>query len=215
MVSGSDRLTSALPTPVAPDTRVLRLIAMRGLKAFAAATAVVVALAGGWAGYLRFSGNFHAVEEGILYRSAQLSEAQFVSHIREKGIRSILNLRGNNAGSAWYDEEMGASTAAGIRHVDYPISARRDLTDRQVSEIVSLLRDLPRPILVHCEAGADRSGLVSAIYEFEFRNKPPDEAAEQLSFRFGHFPWLGSQTVAMDRTLERIVSGRGDDKPTD
>lgn len=198
-----------------PKTRALRLTTARGLKALGAAIAVVIALAGGWAGYLRLTGNFHAVDEGILYRSGQLSEAQFVSHIREKGIRSVLNLRGNNAGSAWYDEEMEASTAAGIRHVDYPISARRDLTDRQVSEIVSLLRDLPRPILVHCEGGADRSGLVSAIYEFLFQRQPPEEAAEQLSFRFGHFPWLGNQTVAMDRTFERIVSGRGDDKPTD
>lgn len=214
-MSGSDRLASALPSPVAPETRASRSWAMRGLKAFGATLAVVAAIAGGWACYLRLTGNFHAVEEGILYRSAQLSEAQFASHIREKGIRSILNLRGNNAGSAWYDEEMEASTAAGIRHVDYPISARRDLTDGEVSEIVSLLRDLPRPVLVHCEAGADRSGLVAAIYEFVFRKQPADEAAEQLSFRFGHFPWLGNRTVAMDRTFERITSGRFDDKLTD
>ncbi len=176
---------------------------------------VAAALVGAWAGYLRLSGNFHVVQQGVMYRSAQLSGDQFASRIRDNGIRSILNLRGNNAGTPWYDDETAASAAAGVMHVDYAISARRDLSDRQVRDIVALLRELPRPILIHCEAGADRSGLVSAIYELAFGKQPADEAARQLSFRFGHFPWLGSQTVAMDRTFERIVSEGLADKTTD
>ena len=214
-MSVSNPLASPRSALGAPDRRDFRTRTVRGLGRLGAVVGVVAALAGGWAGYLRLSGNFHTVEEGVLYRSAQLSEAQFSDHIREKEIRSILNLRGNNAGSPWYDDEMAASAAAGVQHVDYAISARRDLTDREVSEIISLLRDLPRPILVHCEAGADRSGLVSAIYELVFRKQKPDEAAQQLSFRFGHFPWLGSRTVAMDRTFERIISGGGNVKSTD
>lgn len=180
--------------------------AVRGLKGLGAIVGIVAALAGTWAGYLRLSGNFHAVEKGVLYRSAQLSRRQFAEHIRESGIRSILNLRGKNKGSAWYDDEIEVSSVSGVRHVDYPISARRDLTDREIDEIVAMLRDLPRPILVHCEGGADRSALVSAIFEFIVDGRPADKAARQLSFRFGHFPWLGSETAAMDRTFVRIAS---------
>jgi hypothetical protein len=28
----------------------------------------------------------------------------------------------------------------------------------------------------------------------------------QLSFRYGHFSWLGNRTIAMDRTVARVVS---------
>lgn len=198
------------PEAARPAWRRLGTRAVRWTKALASTAAVVAVLAGAWAGYLRLSGNFHAVESGAIYRSAQLSGSQFADRIRENGIRSILNLRGNNAGSAWYDDEVRVSATAGVRHVDFPISARRDLTDREVRDIVGLLRDLPRPILVHCEGGADRSGLVSAIYELVLEKRTVAEAAGQLSFRFGHFPWLGSATVAMDRTFERVASGRPD-----
>jgi hypothetical protein len=62
-----------------------------------------VVLTAGWAGYLHLSGNFHAVEDGAVYRSGQLSGAELSSRIREKGILTIINLHGNNAGSPWYD----------------------------------------------------------------------------------------------------------------
>lgn len=177
------------------------------LKRLGIALAVVAVVAGGWAGYLRLSGNFHPVVEGQVYRSAQLTGPELASRIQENGIRAILNLRGNNAGSGWYDDEMKASAAAGVQHVDYPISAGHDLTDEQIAKIVEMLRDLPRPLLIHCEAGADRSGLVSAIYELLIEKQSARQASEQLSFRYGHFPWLGSSTVAMDRTFDRIVAG--------
>ena len=89
--------------------------AIRPLKLLATAIAVVIAAAGGWAGYLRLSGNFHAVDEGTIYRSGQLSGTQFSARIRENGIRTIINLRGNNAGRSWYDDELKTSEAARCR----------------------------------------------------------------------------------------------------
>ncbi len=176
------------------------------LKRIGATIGIVAALAGGWAGYLRLSGNFHPVEEGVIYRSGQLSGAQFASRIQEKHIRTIINLRGNNSGRPWYNDEMKASAAAGVQHIDFPISAGRELTDDQVSKLAVFLKESPRPILIHCEAGADRSGLASALYKLLVEKRSPGEASAQLSFRYGHFPWLGSRTVAMNRTFERIVS---------
>jgi protein tyrosine/serine phosphatase len=184
----------------------VKSLAMQWLKRVGATIGIVAALAGGWAGYLRLSGNFHSVEGGVLYRSAQLSGAAFADHIKDSGIRSILNLRGDNKGQRWYDDEMQASAAAGIQHVDLALSAGRELTDAQLRQVSDLLRDLPRPILIHCEGGADRSGLVAAMYQLLIANKSPEEAAGQLSFRYGHFPWLGSRTMAMDRTFERLVA---------
>lgn len=175
------------------------------LKRGGATVGIIAALAGSWAGYLRLSGNFHTVEKGALYRSAQLSGPQLEERIKANGIRTVINLRGNNVGQSWYDAEMQVSQAAGVQHVDLALSAIRELNDDQLTRLTALLRDAPRPILVHCEGGADRSGIASALYKLKIANRPVDEAAAQLSFRYGHFPWL-SKTVAMDRTFARLVA---------
>jgi protein tyrosine/serine phosphatase len=177
----------------------------RLLKRALFALAVAAGLAGGWSGYLRLTGNFHAVEEGVIYRSAQLSGNALSSRIREHGLRSVINLRGTNPGKAWYDEEIKASSTAGVQHVDFGLSSARELTDEQIEKLTALLRDAPRPLLIHCEAGADRSGLASALYKLLVAKRPAEEATGQLSFRYGHFPWLGNSTAAMDRTLDRVL----------
>jgi hypothetical protein len=56
-------------------------------------------------------------------------------------------------------------------------------------------------LLVHCRNGADRSGLVSAIYLAEIQGVAVDEAIGQLSLYYGHFPWLISETGAMDESF--------------
>ena len=70
-----------------------------GLKCAVLTVGLFAASAGSWAGYLRLSGNFHAVEEGVIYRSAQLSGDDFQNRIRTYGIRTIINLRGENSGT--------------------------------------------------------------------------------------------------------------------
>lgn len=184
----------------------MNLSAKRWLRHIGAVVAFVLVLGGGWAGYLRMSGNFHPIEDGVIYRSGQLSGAQFTRHIQEDGIRTIINFRGANVGRSWYEEEIKASNAAGVLHIDFPLSSGRELTDDEVVKLTALLRESPRPFLIHCEAGADRSGLASALYKLLVANRPLEEASAQLSFRYGHFPWLRSSTAAMDRTFDRVVS---------
>lgn len=84
----------------------MKSLAILWLKRFGATVGIVAALAGAWAGYLRFSGNFHPIEDGVIYRSGQLSGPEFTDRIEENGIRTIINLRGDNTGQPWYDAEM-------------------------------------------------------------------------------------------------------------
>lgn len=183
----------------------MKRVTLLWCKRVGGALGIVVLLTLGWAGYLRLSGNFHPIEEGVIYRSGQLSGAQFADRIEENGIRTIINLRGKNNGLAWYDAEIKASDAAGVQHVDFSLSAGRELTDDDINRITKVLREAPRPILIHCEAGADRSGVVSALYQLLVAKRTPQEASAQLSFRYGHFPWLSSRTAAMDRTYARVL----------
>jgi hypothetical protein len=65
---------------------------------------------------------------------------------------------------------------------------------------------LPKPMLIHCWGGADRTGLASALYLYGVKHQGSDQAAEQLSWRYGHLPYLWwSKTRAMDNTFNRYV----------
>jgi protein tyrosine/serine phosphatase len=166
---------------------------------------IVVALGGSWAGYLRLTGNIHEVEVGKVYRSGQLWPSQLSSLLRVKGIRTVINLRGENPDRAWYVDELQVAKAAGVRHISLPMSANREPNDALLATLIDTLSTAELPVLIHCEAGADRSGLASALYKFTVQHKTPQEADGQLSFWYGHFPWLTSRTGAMDRTFWRVV----------
>lgn len=161
---------------------------------------------GGWALGLQAEGNIHVVEPGALYRSAQPNGSELENLLQDYGIRTVINLRGANTGEGWYDDEIAASNKPGVTHVDIAMSARSKPSTETINQLVQTLRDAPRPILVHCKDGADRTGLAAALYELLVEEKPADDAARQLSFWYGHFPWLGSRTVAMDNTFEQIVA---------
>lgn len=151
---------------------------------------------------LRYAvGNVHEVETGFLYRSGQLDGGALRKVVVSAGIRTILNLRGAHPGERWYDEEEAAAQENGIRYVSIGISARSIPDMATMIEIADILREAPRPILVHCIGGSDRSGLASAIFELAVEGSSEADAAGQLSIAYGHFPWLGSKTAAMDRAF--------------
>lgn len=174
-------------------------------KAGVFAAALLLAPVGGYSGMLAYTGNLHTVSEGVLYRSAQLSKQQFADAIQEYQLKSILNLRGAHPGEGWYDDEVAASREAGITHYDYPMSAKRRLASDQIEPILEIVRRAPKPLLIHCRSGADRSGLVAALFRLAIEHATPEEADRQLSLRYGHFPYLTSKTGAMDESFWAFV----------
>lgn len=158
---------------------------------------LAVILSGAVLLYYHASSNFHAVTEGEAYRSAQMDGAELEERIREYGIKSILNLRGEHPDEEWYAEEREVSEKLRIEHYDVGLSAMREPAEEEVRRLLAIFRDAPRPILIHCMSGADRTGLVSAMWKAVVDGEPKTEAEKQLSIRFGHVP-VG-RTSAMDR----------------
>jgi len=180
----------------------------RALQSAAVAVLAVGVIAGSYAAYcgvMIYEGNFHAVEPGVLYRSAQLDQAGFEAFSRQYGIKSVLNLRGAHAGEGWYDGEMTAVRDLGIAHFDYGLSAKRAVTGAQIADLLDLMRRAPKPLLIHCQSGADRSGLVAALYEYAITGAKVENADRQLSLAYGHFPYLTSRTGAMDDSFWAFV----------
>ena len=184
-----------------PFSTLRRALLLAGL-----ALVLTILSLGGWALGLRLSGNVHAVEQGKLLRSAQLSPDHLKVLIRDEGIKTIINLRGENPQERWYRAELEAATNLGVRYVSLPLSANEEPDDAALKTLIDTMRKATYPALIHCEGGADRSGLASALYRLVILGDAPDQAARQLSFRYGHFPWLTSRTGAMDRAFWRVVN---------
>lgn len=161
---------------------------------------------GSYFGYIHEQGNFHVVALDVMYRSRQLDRAELIHYITTYQIKSIVNLRGMNAGSDWYQDERRVAQELGVTHHDYGISANRDVSDEDLNAIMSILRDAPKPVLIHCKSGADRTGLIAALYQYAQGGRSAEEAAGELSMWYGHLPFFWNSTAAMDRTFWGYVS---------
>lgn len=155
-------------------------------------------------GGLQLSGNFHEVKAGELYRSAQPDAAELSDYVQRYGIKTIINLRGARPGKGWYDAEVATSRKLGVEHIDFGMSDRKMLPVDRSMELIALMRDAPKPILIHCKAGADRTGLASVIYLQQLGGVGEEQAEWQLSPIYGHIgiPVIGP--YAMDETWEGL-----------
>lgn len=170
-------------------------------KFIIAVVSLVCILAGSLFLYVEEQGNFHAITSGEAYRSAQMDRDELEYYIDNYHLKSILNLRGKNPDSDWYIEEVKVSSEHGIVHYDMALSASRELTAKEVRVLIEIFSSAPRPILIHCKSGADRAGLVSAMWKVIVDNISKVEAKKQLSILYGHIP-IGP-TSAMDQFFEK------------
>lgn len=154
-----------------------------------------------WTSYFFLYGNFHKVDKDV-YRSAQLFSFNMPYYMKKYEIKSILNLRKvrKAKNKSWYKNEVAIAEKMGIVRYDYPIGDREEVSIDEMNEIVQIIRDSPKPLLIHCKAGADRTSLGVALYLYAIKND--QNAAREISIIYGHFPWLGSKTGAMDRSFE-------------
>ncbi|MBN8954393.1 MULTISPECIES: dual specificity protein phosphatase family protein [unclassified Rhizobium] len=174
-----------------------------GRGALVAAGAFLV-VAGGFYAHMLWTTNFHPVIAGELYRSSQPSATTIAEFQKQYGIKTILNLRGGNSGHHWYDNEVAEAKALNINHIDFHMSSSRELTQQQAAQLVEIMRDAPKPLLIHCQAGADRTGLASALYLAAIAKANEQTAASQMSIIYGHLPFSFMSAYAMDRTFQKL-----------
>lgn len=166
---------------------------------------VVPASAAAYLGSLQLTGNFNAVVPGEIYRSAQLTADQMSGYIGAYKIKTIFNLRGENIGEPWYDAEVNESDRLNVRHVDFRMSARQELSRAQATALLQLMEEAEKPLLIHCKDGADRTGLAAALYLVAVKKEDPKVAEAQLSLRYGHISLPFIPEYAMERTFEHLT----------
>jgi len=173
----------------------------RRLKFSIVAVALVIILGGSYFLYMDEQGNFHPITRGEAYRCAILDRDELEHYVRKYNIKSIVNLLGEKLQETWYREEMEVSADYHVKHYDLSLPAIREPTEEDARELVEIFKTAPRPVLIHCKAGADRSGLAAAMWKVIVDKDPKSEAAKELSVLYGHIP-IG-KTVAMDQFFER------------
>lgn len=127
--------------------------------------------------------NFHQVAP-LFYRSNHPNDERFAAYAA-LGIKTILNLRGATPHSP-YHFEVESCEKHGLKLIDLPMSARQAPSQELLINIMQILEDLDDSTLVHCKSGADRTGIVSAIYLLHVLGRPTAEAQTMLSFKFVH-----------------------------
>jgi hypothetical protein len=131
-------------------------------------------------------GNLHAVLPGRVYRSSQLSPAALERTIRALGIRTLVNLRGCCDNQEWYLDECRVTHRLDVAQEDVCLSAGRLPAVPEIHRLVEVLDRAERPLLMHCQRGADRTGLASAVVKLLYTDSSLGWARRQLGLRYGH-----------------------------
>jgi len=128
----------------------------------------------GWAKKVELSGvpNFHKVSD-VLYRSAQPS-SRGMKELERMGIKTIVNLRSFHS-----DRDEMKGTKMGYEHITM------EAWHAEEKEIVRFLKIVSdpkrRPVLVHCQHGADRTGTMCAVYRIAIQGWSKEEAIKEMT----------------------------------
>lgn len=185
-------------------SRLIRLLLFTVLAGSVAAFACEVA-------YVLLGSNFHVVVDGKCYRSAQPSLSDLQHFVERYGIRTVVNLRGENEDEEWYHAEKRRTHELGAVHLDVGLFGRHPPYEDDLQNLVKALDNAAQPMLLHCQSGGDRAGMAATAFLLLRSDTSLEEAREQLSLRFGHNPfgnaacqgrlfdcyarWLGEQNL--------------------
>jgi protein tyrosine phosphatase (PTP) superfamily phosphohydrolase (DUF442 family) len=159
-----------------------------------------------WATKIEKSGcpNLHLVTTN-LFRGAQPTAAG-MAELQSMGVKMIVNLRHFHSDR---DELKGTELKQGRLHMD-PWRPRDD----DVIQFLKLAADTNNhPIFVHCQRGADRTGMVCAMYRIVLCDWTKEEAIKELKEGgFGYYSGWKSivryiEKADIDRIKERAGIG--------
>lgn len=144
--------------------------------------------------------NLHQIDTDM-WRSNQPTPARIRDYAR-RGVKTIINLRGPRDDGGWR-LEAEACAACGIELVDFTARSRAAPDKKMLHDTKALFDSIAYPALLHCKSGADRAGLMSALYLLIHKGQPAEVALEQLSWRYLHVKQ--AKTGLLDRFIEAYI----------
>lgn len=157
-----------------------------------------------------------AVESGVLYRSGQLEPAELEEEIKRRGIRTVVNLGSESDWDGAVCEKTGANykeilvgdvfTVAGVPAPGYE---QGPAAPYDLQPLWDLLEDpQSRPVLIHCQGGVHRTGIITAIYRIKHQGwTAVDALAEIRHWDFNIDKEKFAGVVAYLQQLEKVNQG--------
>lgn len=143
--------------------------------------------------------NLFKVNDSI-YRSEQPG-LDAIKYFDSLGIKSILNLRAGHSDS-------NVLSTGNLNYYNVQMRTGR-FTDSEIIQALRIVKDAPKPLLVHCKHGSDRTGVVIAMYRIIFENWTKEKATDELvngSYGFHHI-FVNIPAYIKNVDLNKITKG--------
>jgi protein tyrosine/serine phosphatase len=152
-----------------------------------------------WAASIQKPGlpNLHHVSDD-LYRGAQPTAEGF-RQLQAMGVKTVINLR-------FFHSDRELITGTDLDYEEIPMNTWH-AEDEDVVRFLTLVSDKSRaPFFVHCQHGADRTGMMCAVYRIVIQGWTRDEAIKEMtSERFGfHEIWSNLVAYLQEFDLEKL-----------
>ena len=108
--------------------------------------------------------NFHWVVDGEAARSAQAYAGFLRRFLQQHKIRTVVNLRGSNPHHSWWRYEARICRELQIDHCNISVNSRTLPSRATLIEALNAFETSPKPLLIKCSGGQDRTSLVAALY---------------------------------------------------
>ena len=132
----------------------------------------------------------------LLYRSEQPT-ALGMRNLEKLGIRTVINLRAFHDDR---DEVKGTSLRTErVKMLTW------DIDDEHIIEVMRMLKKTENgPFLIHCQHGADRTGVMSAMYRVLEQGWTPDDALKELTNGGYHYHAMWKNIVRYVRSVDVV-----------
>ncbi|HUT30108.1 MAG TPA: dual specificity protein phosphatase family protein [Sedimentisphaerales bacterium] len=185
---------------------------MSSKQRFVRVAVLIAVLSGGgiaiWKGLLEdriIPKKWGVIEEGKIYRSGQLSATLVKRVLRKHNIGVIVDLGAESQNNKDQAAEIKAAAELGIRIERFPLSGNGTGDIERYAQAIAALveaRRVGKPVLVHCAAGAQRTGGVTACYRLLVERRDAEFAYRELR-RYG---WRPKKNAALLRYVNENMA---------
>lgn len=140
--------------------------------------------------YYSIQDNFYEVEKNTFFRSKQLYHKRLTYYLKRFKIKTVINLRGTNTHATWWHQEKQAVLTHGAHFYNIDMCSKHIPHKHNLTKLLHLYQHAQRPILLHCNGGADRTGEATAIWLLDQQKKDKKTALKQLTLKYGHIKSL-------------------------
>ena len=159
--------------------------------------------------------NFHVVRPGVLLRSGQPRVRDLRAIQQQHGLRTIVVARGGTRHplrGRWFRLETRFCREHGIQLEHWPFSDAASPPAQIFDRFVALMREpANHPVLVHCEQGWHRTGVLVAAYRIALEGWTLHDALDEAA-RLG-FEMSVPKRAALREALTHWSGARAQAKP--